>query len=798
MTTNDKPQDNVEAIVLEGSNTSTSELQVLNPRNVSVAAQREPQHEHNPLLEGLKLMNDHLQGLTVGDEDLPQEFPKAISHGFRAAIGGISTFMRGVTSGLQEASVLTRQAAERTRGVDLQVIDDTISGLRTVAGEVTALGREILPELPKADNTRVMENNAGSATIPPDPPAATISDLDESTSLASKATNPTFNPQDEKVEGSLETRVKRPVSVVKATSGSKTINIRQASAPNFVSDIPVSITRSTRSESRRPPRNTGQNRAPRYHKPGPIHLPHNPLDRTPVVRARSSAARPGYVDQLRRHQSTESFYEPESSQLTALPAVAARFPTLAQFEGQDFVSEKAFPPLSRTSTEPSIPLQSAPLEPVVPQEINPENRPNAFDAPSQIWAKDQSDDGSAAFASRTLVDRSEAQSQRQSPAVEEKSFEVCANTLMNNQGFQPTSTNEIRANDSGDAGANSFLCNTSKASQQRLYNPPGNLQDYHMQLKLLEAQSAKRFALAQKGSDDRKSDAQVRTQAPSNASQPGNRTKTKTSSLNWHGPGGLLKPCSISGMKWMCMTRHCEMKFDTCEEGSEHLRTGSCHRRDESDSQVPAQDAIASNSSSSRTKEAGSLPGKDAVKKTDTGFAARLAKPFDPLEAESSVRPHPTEEIRRNGTVAGTDSRLNARGHRPYYGATHNGYYRSSPQPAPFTSPPLSSTARGPHRSRSYHSASFAGPVPPTRSSTVAPTMQFVDSNNRRKIYRCVTQLQDLGFADDGYNGPERLMQYASAVGGDLVAAIDMIDEEQRAYEQREATSQAARASSWW
>lgn len=46
--------------------------------------------------------------------------------------------------------------------------------------------------------------------------------------------------------------------------------------------------------------------------------------------------------------------------------------------------------------------------------------------------------------------------------------------------------------------------------------------------------------------------------------------------------------------------------------------------------------------------------------------AARLAEPFDPLEAEPSVRSHLTEGVRRNATVAGTDSRHNARLRRPY------------------------------------------------------------------------------------------------------------------------------------
>ena len=46
-------------------------------------------------------------------------------------------------------------------------------------------------------------------------------------------------------------------------------------------------------------------------------------------------------------------------------------------------------------------------------------------------------------------------------------------------------------------------------------------------------------------------------------------------------------------------------------------------------------------------------------------------------------------------------------------------------------------------------------------------------------------QLKSLGFGEDGVSGEERLMQCASAAGGDLSEAIDMIDEEQRAYKEK-------------
>lgn len=59
------------------------------------------------------------------------------------------------------------------------------------------------------------------------------------------------------------------------------------------------------------------------------------------------------------------------------------------------------------------------------------------------------------------------------------------------------------------------------------------------------------------------------------------------------------------------------------------------------------------------------------------------------------------------------------------------------------------------------------------------------DAASVRKVQECVSQLQGLGFGGDADGGIRRLVVYAQVAEGDLVGAIDMMDEEQRAYRER-------------
>ena len=1100
MTANDDCQENAQATLSEVSTTTSV------PSKLAVPAQEEVHQEPNPLLNGLKLIDNDLRGLALGDEDLPQEFPRAIGQGFRAAIGGLSMFVRSVTNGLQEASALTRQAAEHTRAANLQAIDDTISDLRTVAGEVTALSREIIPVLPKT-NEDLDQDKVRSEPTTSDPSTGTA-EAAESMLSESKVTGPVYTAPDEDLQNSFASGLERPVSVVKSITVPKPFTPRQAKPSKCASDIPVSVTRSIRSENRRAPRCTGMSRAPRYHKPGPIHLPHHsPLVQSSTVEAQTFTPRSGYVNHLRHHQPIETVdkavEEPDNNQSTNLPAAAARFPTVAQFEDQNFASEKPFPPLPSMSMEPLVPLK--------PDSQSGSQTPSCS---SQGLSDNQADNGRPACAAQTLLvshginpgNLSEAQFESfrtQGPAVQKTSIEIYAANRAKHQPPQNTSTNSGAASGRGlpvvtpDVDQDGIRAGISMPSET------ATVQDYQMQLKLLEQQNKKRiFVLREQRDEDtgevdglkcqtatvpnvqmpsksfattleecemdseridemsmkkraiarqeldevlRKSgglegpstslsDVQAHPGIPPNspkaggvendypqeyhkqsiimgqeysekrrfeaqqekapypepiqqpesfhskspsggensdhgsvlyqASFPGmtsngqktqqgrmgrerrsgasndstapadhNRSRANDNKSNVTvGAFDLSEPCPSSKWKWECVREGCSKKFDTQQERSAHLhhnclmpkksdrvsegakasmrysvpqalgtRTSyggnhhshcpgflntptasgmkltcmapECQKQFDTEKEASAhlrfecqflrgpnsQNSAKGGSPSTRSEVRDRLTPQQST--SHGSSAARLVEPFDPLDAEPSARPHLTEGIRRNATVACIDNRLNARRRRPYSEAFDNSewgqYLKNVPNTQPnaessskrdesirqspisyrrtlgskfsfegdsedhrpdihrvrrgspmtyydlpgigypkwldgprdvrnSTSPAPVTTARRPYVLQSDLRSGTDVPSPSSRSPAPAPTMHFESPEQRRKIQSCVMQLKGLGFGEDGVSGEERLMQCASAAEGDLVEAIDMIDEEQRAYRERE------------
>ena len=1205
MTANDSCHENAQAIVSEVS-TSTSE-----PSDHAISAQEEAHQEPNPILNGLKSINNDLQGLALGAEDLPQEFPRAIGQGFRAALGGLSVFVRSVTNGLQEASALTRQAAEHTREANLQAIDDTISHLRSVAGEVTALSREILPVLPKT-NEDSKEDKVRIAPTASNPLTVTAAAA-ESVLTESKPAEAVYTAPDENLQNSFASDLESPGSVADRITIPKPSSPPQANLPKYVSDIPVSVTRSTRTDNRRLSRCNGMSRAPHYHKPGPIHLPHHPPLMQPFLgETHTIPPRSGYVDHLRHHQSVQTvgkaIEEPDKSQSTNLPAAAARFPTLAQFEDQNFASERPFPPLPSMNMEPLVPLKP-----------NSQSASQTSASPSPGLSDDQADDGRSVCAAKTLLvehginpgNLSEAQLQSfqaQNPAVQQKSIQIYATNLAKHQRQQNILTNGGTAFDRGSPVA------ASDVAQDGICNSVV-LQDYQMQLMLLEQQNKKRLLLARAQTSENTGKVDgwkcgtvtiQDVQMPSKAlPESGNRGTTleeremalerpdgmsmkrqaiprqeldeiprkssspegpstspsdvqahpgippdspksggvgNDSSQEYHGqsnivgqqysekkcveaqqekapspepiqqsrsyhskspsvaenndqntlpyqpsfPGmtsearktpqgrmelekqsvasndtmapakynmsttngnkvnviaeesGPAKPCAASGWKWECVrggcgkefdtqqerswhlhfdcripkkpdsasdggkvpmrhnvsqasdtkrsnekdaTKHhfhslgflntpsasgmkltcmapdCQKKFDTEKEAMAHIRfecdfprepnpqnrkpylhfpgflstpsasgikltcmTPDCQKKCDTEKEAMAharsgcqllpgpnpqnrkphfslgflrtpsasgikltcmapdcqkkfdtekeamahvrfecqshprpdsQDSAQRDSPSTRSEVRDRLIPQQSM--SDGSSAARLVEPFDPSEAEPSARPHLTEGIRRNATVACTDNRLNARRRRPYSEAfdgngrvdwgqflknvpdtqrnagrsnERESSVRKSPishrrtlgsrfsfesddrdyrpdthrvrrgSPATYYDLPDSGYPKWENGHRDVSKSTSPTPVPmcrrpyvprfSTRSLAPAPTMHFESPEQKRKIQSCVMQLKGLGFGNDGVNGEERLMQCASAAGGDLVEAIDMIDEEQRAYRDRD------------
>ena len=1076
MTANDSYREHAQAIASEVFTTTSG------PSNHAIPAQEEAHQAPNPILNGLKSINNDLQGLALGAEDLPQEFPRAIGQGFRAALGGLSVFVRSVTNGLQEASALTRQAAEHTREANLQAIDDTIVHLRTVAGEVTALSREILPVLPKT-NEDLKEDKVCITPTASDPPTE------------SKPPDAVYTAPDENLQNSVASDLESPVSVADRITIPEPSSPSQANPPKYVSDIPVSVTRSIRTDNRRLSRCTGISRAPHYHKPGPIHLPHHsPVMQSFMGEVQTTPPRSGYVDHLRHHQSLETggktIEEPDKSASTNLPAAATRFPTLAQFEDQNFASGTPFPPLPSMNMEPLVPLKP-----------NSQSASQTSASPSPVLSEDHADNIRSVSVAKSLLSshginpgnltENQFQSfQMQNPAVQQKSIEIYAQNLRRGQRQQNNSTSPETASDQklpvdlaqdplhASAGKKSLLdyrmqlklfdeqnkkrilltrvdrsedtgeidglkCETDTVSDVHMPSkalpesgsPGTNFEEREMQLERPDGMIMMRQAIArqeldevarrssspegpstslsdyrahtgilpaspklggvendtsqecheqsnivdQQYSEKRRAEAQqedvlaqkpieqpksFHSQSPDDAKVPmhhnlsqasdaersnekdarkqhfhslafvntpsesgmkltcmvpGCQTKFDTEkkataqnrietdfprqpnpqNRRTYFPGflrtpsasgikltcmvphcqktcgtekeamaharsgcqllpgpthqgtkphfslGLLETPSASGMKFTCMASDCQKKFDTEKEGVAHIHS-ACRGPPGPHSQSSAQ----GNSPSTQSDVRDRLTPQQSQSISDGSSAARLVEPFDPLEAEPAARPHLTEGIRRNATVACTDNKLNARRRRPYSEAfdgngridwgqslkngpnTQRNAASSNEREESVRKSPVShrrtlgsrysfesddnyyrpDTHRV-HR-RSYYDVPDSGypkwknghrdvprsispmPVPmgrrpyvsrfSTHSPPPAPPMHFDSPEQKRKIQSCVMQLKGLGFGNDGANGEERLMQCASAAGGDLVEAIDMIDEEQRAYRDRD------------
>ena len=183
--------------------------------------------------------------------------------------------------------------------------------------------------------------------------------------------------------------------------------------------------------------------------------------------------------------------------------------------------------------------------------------------------------------------------------------------------------------------------------------------------------------------------------------------------------------------------------------------------------------------------------------------AARLAGPFDPLDVEHSAQLQLTEGVRRNATVAGTSNMHRILRRRPYSEA-YDGFGRVSWNSF------VGDNHDGDHPSLKLATDALAGKDESSgkalehvesrsqqellRSATVQKTARSLNplinkfSNNHQdnamkpKIDGCVKMLKDFGYDNGGEGSQDRLHVYAEAAKGDLVDAIEMIDEDQRAY----------------
>ncbi|KAI4125072.1 MAG: hypothetical protein LQ347_005492 [Umbilicaria vellea] len=215
---------------------------------------------------------------------------------------------------------------------------------------------------------------------------------------------------------------------------------------------------------------------------------------------------------------------------------------------------------------------------------------------------------------------------------------------------------------------------------------------------------------------------------------------------------------------------------------------------------------------------------KTRVPLDTTAPEARLMKPFDPL---ADTRPldslngtaAPTLSplrgaVRRVNTVAGTGGRYNPSNHRRPYSEFFSGdgrigwdtfvrgYERGSSSASAETPEPSSAH---PHAQDSeprplhpnsvavdraseavFHTHSDPKPAPVKPFTTRARVVEtHPDYPAVHKVQQCVDQLTALGFGSEENGGLKRLVVYAQAAEGDLEEAIEMIEEERRAYKER-------------
>lgn len=265
----------------------------------------------------LGLINEHLQELTAGDVDLST----AIDHGIRTAVNGVGACIQGIARGLQEVSSVSRQAADRTRDADLQLMDDAVLGFQSLTrGFTAALGREM------ATNPR--ETTFGLRKGPGE-----VKTGQSSTPLA-------ISHDGQPDENAITAHKSNEFSLKRGVDPSETaVNSKQnhPAAPRYNPEIPVS----PKSEMERQPRSRpAMSKEPRFHRPGPIHLPNFP----------------GYLDSLRRSQSTKTLDEQDKIHCASSPPVDTHFPILAQSEGEYFEAAPSFPALP--SMEPLIPQRA--------------------------------------------------------------------------------------------------------------------------------------------------------------------------------------------------------------------------------------------------------------------------------------------------------------------------------------------------------------------------------------------------------------------------------------------------------
>ncbi|MCJ1405587.1 hypothetical protein MMC11_008815 [Xylographa trunciseda] len=197
-------------------------------------------------------------------------------------------------------------------------------------------------------------------------------------------------------------------------------------------------------------------------------------------------------------------------------------------------------------------------------------------------------------------------------------------------------------------------------------------------------------------------------------------------------------------------------------------------------------------------------------------LGARLVKPFDPLAETATIHRHQLiDGVRRSATVGGLHDRYAAANRRPYsayfdgngrvewdsFLEGHRNARAQDEEKKQFLGPKAdlyrhdrASMRNLPHKEIIAQQTEGSPSTVVGRTSRVpassiareeASTPLHHDASTVSSVQWCVDQLKDLGFGKEEDGGARRLVVYAQAANGNLEDAMDMIDEERKAYEER-------------
>ena len=261
--------------------------------------QGQPLPQSSLALSGL--ISERLQELTTGDTALSQDFSTAVDHGIRTAtfaVSGLSACVQSIARGLQGLSSVSRQAADRTRNADLQLIDDAVLGFQSLTEGFTAtLGRETAAGRPE------------NISVP-------CSGPEEVENCSSSPLLGMSHEKNAKEDGTASDQSNQLLLNDCNELSESAYCVNHAIAPRCLSERSAGPQQEMKSQPRSGP---AMNKEQKLHKPGKTPFP----DRL------------GYVDHLRRSQSSKILGKKRNSRRASSPPFDTYFPTSAQLEGEN-------------------------------------------------------------------------------------------------------------------------------------------------------------------------------------------------------------------------------------------------------------------------------------------------------------------------------------------------------------------------------------------------------------------------------------------------------------------------------